>query len=414
MSSSESPRIDRRTLLKGAVALGITNTGLDRFSPVALALDGPSDALPPAEVLTELPLRDLATARGVEMGSLINIENKSAHTLLGKEFSNITDASYVWAYDLNEQPGEYDFSYVDGAFKVADKNNQKITGLHLAWGYPGKVPDHVLQNGYGPHQLEALTQHVRTLAEYGKGRVETWSAINEPIDDNGTFRQEDFWVANSPWTNGLYPDYIPQVLLAAHQADPNAMLLINNFDTHSYYNRFGNWNVRADADFNLMAQLQQDQRLVDANFDFSKLGYGTQFHIMDASIYPDEATVAWMAEQTEANLSRFKNDLGVDVYVTEMDVKIHNLPGEIDAKYDHQALIYRYGIRAALNAGVRHIDIFGANDGSHPDNWKEPTPDNGSGGRESDPTLFDSALEPKPALMAVKEEIVRLPIQAAK
>lgn len=119
----------------------------------------------------------------------------------------------------------------------------------------------------------------------------------------------------------------------------------------------GGYNVRADANYNLIAQLQQDPRLIEDNFDFSKLAIGMQTHLY-AEHYPDESAIAWKAEQTQANMERFKNDLGVDVYVTEFDVKVHNVPGDLDYKQQHQALIYRYMTRAALAAGSRYIGIW--------------------------------------------------------
>lgn len=391
--SAES-RVTRRELLAGSV-LAASGLGL-----------GPRTS----RAETDVSLREIAEPRGATVSASININHTVSHRILVEQFSDITDVTYVWSYEVNKDPDrEYNFYYPDRTAKMAADNDQTVTGLHLAWGWPGRVPDHVLQQGYGPQQIDNLLRHTEKLVEFGKGRVRVWSAINEPTGDDGAFKAEDFWVQNSSWSNGLYPDYIPLVLLKAHEVDPEATLLINNFDTQSHYNRFGGWNVRADADYYLIAQLQQDSRLLSTGFDFSKLAYGTQFHIMDASIYPDEPSIGWMAEQVQLNLERFRDGLGVEVYVTEMDVKVHNVPGDLDAKYLHQSLIYAYGVRAALAAGVRHIGIWGVMDSAHGDNWTPIGGGSGSGGPTSDPTLFDGRRHPKPAFFAVRDEIEKLP-----
>lgn len=393
-NSAES-RVTRRELLAGS-ALAASGLGLSHSTSVAE---------------TGVSLREIAESRGVTVSSAINKTNYPSLLILREQFSDVSDFSYTWAYEVNPDPDrEYDFSWPEQTAFIASRNAQSITGFHLAWGFPNRVPEHVRQQGYGPHQIENLLEHIEKLVEFGKGRVRVWSAINEPTDDDGSFKSYDFWVQNSPWSNGLYPDYIPLVLLKAHEVDPAAILLINNFDTQSHYNRFGSWNVRADADYNLLAHLQQDYRLLNSAFDFSKLAYGTQFHIVDASIYPDEPAIAWMAEQTQLNLERFTANLGVDVYVTEMDVKVHNVLGDLEAKYMHQGLVYAYGVRAALAASVKHIGIFGATDGAHRDNWTPISEELGSSGPTSDPTLFDGSNQPKPAFFAVRDEIEKLPI----
>lgn len=67
-------------------------------------------------------------------------------------------------------------------------------------------------------------------------------------------------------------------------------------------------------------------------------------------------------------MERFKTDLGVNVYITEFDVKVHGLDGDREPKLERQALIYRYMIRAALASGAcRGISFFGASGSLHVD-----------------------------------------------
>lgn len=399
--------IDRRQAIQAGAGIALGASLQGEWSVVAQDIN---------EAVGNSPLREIADDRGVTFSTYFQSFDFRADAdileVIRSEFNGIIDASYGWNFGINRSPGyPYSFRTPDERQRFAEEYNQRLMGCHLAFGWPTRIPDHVLQAGYSPEQLMVvLAEHVRTVVEHGKGKVHVWGAVNEAIDHNGNFKQGDFLVKNSPWSNGIYPDYIPVTLQAAHEADPEAILLVTDWDNDTYTDVSGNTNLKTEGHFALIANLLEDPLLRGAGFDFSKLGVGMQMHIFDAAVdYSSESVTALKAEQLQSNIARYRTELGRSVHLTEMDVKIHGLSGDLRPKYDHQAVIYRYVVRAALAAGVRNIGLFGATDSAHLDNFQQGD-GTGSGGPTSDPTLFDDNQQPKPAYFAVKEEIAKLPV----
>jgi endo-1,4-beta-xylanase len=93
-------------------------------------------------------------------------------------------------------------------------------------------------------------------------------------------------------------------------------------------------------------------------------------------------------------------DLGLSVYITEMDVPIH-MPVTA-AKLADQASVYSGVLRTCLAApNCKSLIVFGVDDG----NWSEPPAFARSGsmdaGQMRAPLLFDATFKPKPAYDAM-------------
>jgi endo-1,4-beta-xylanase len=93
-------------------------------------------------------------------------------------------------------------------------------------------------------------------------------------------------------------------------------------------------------------------------------------------------------------------DLGLNVYITEMDVPIQK--PSTAAKLTNQANIYSGVLRTCLAApNCKSLIVFGVDDGD----WNEPPAFARSGsmqvGQMTAPLLFDADFKPKPAYNAM-------------
>jgi len=100
-------------------------------------------------------------------------------------------------------------------------------------------------------------------------------------------------------------------------------------------------------------------------------------------------------------MRRFKDDLGMPVYITEMSVDASGLGATRDERFAVQAEIYRSVFQAAVESGTcRDVCIFGVSDNET--NVFESD-------EESNEFLFDDDYQRKPAYFALREELSKLP-----
>ena len=71
-----------------------------------------------------------------------------------------------------------------------------------------------------------MESHITTEVTHFKGKVYSWDVVNEPFNDDGTFRSDVFYQA-------MGQGYIADALRAASAADPNAKLYLNDYNIES-------------------------------------------------------------------------------------------------------------------------------------------------------------------------------------
>jgi endo-1,4-beta-xylanase len=116
--------------------------------------------------------------------------------------------------------------------------------------------------------------------------------VNEALNDDGTFRNDTF-------LNVLGPDYIKIAFKAAAAADPAAKLYYNDYNIESLSNK------STAARNNIVKFLQ------DAGIRIDGVGLQSHFTVGRSPTLDDQI----------ANMKAF-TDLGVDVAVTELDVRL--------------------------------------------------------------------------------------------
>ena len=100
-----------------------------------------------------------------------------------------------------------------------------IVGHALVWH--DQLPDWVFHDDKGnllgrDALLARMRDHIHTVVGRYKGKIHSWDVVNEPIDEDGTMRQ-------SLWYKIIGEDYVAKAFQFAHEADPQAQLVYNDY-----------------------------------------------------------------------------------------------------------------------------------------------------------------------------------------
>jgi endo-1,4-beta-xylanase len=276
--------------------------------------------------------------------------------ILAREYDLLVAENVMKWGALHPEPDVYNWNAAEAILSFAQKNNQVVRGHTLVWHE--QLPRWV----YGIETAEAMTaalrDHVQTVARHFAGRIVGWDVVNEAINEDGSLR-------STPFTKLLGREYIAQVFRWAHEADPNAKLYYNDFNTEGI-------NAKSDAVYELVKSLLADGVPID--------GVGFQTHV--------SADFDVNAVRMRENLERFRA-LGVDVQLTEVDVQTR---GSAPEKWQSQARVYGDLMRTCLAVKCSAFITWGFTDAY---SWRAG----------SSPLPFDSNYRPKLAFQALLEAL---------
>jgi endo-1,4-beta-xylanase len=204
--------------------------------------------------------RTLKNSFPFPIGAAVDMDRLNGSTynnVVSREFSSVTAESSMKFGAVHPSKDVFNFKKADAIVAFAKKNNMRVHGHTLIWPKDGVSPAWLLNfKGDSTAWDNLLKTHIQTVVKHFKGQVSSWDVVNEPYADNGTLK-DNIWLRN------IGPDYISKAFLYAHQADPNALLFLND-----YGQEFG--GKKMTAIMNLVANLRKCNIRID--------GLGFQMH----------------------------------------------------------------------------------------------------------------------------------------
>jgi len=319
-----------------------------------------------------------AAARPVPFGAAVYLPDLEADARLGAAVSaycqRVTPVSELKWATSRPGPDAFDFSAGDRIADFARANGLAMHGHTLVWhaGLPGWV--NALS---GAAEAEkALATHIETTMARYRDVARSWDVVNEPIPDvarRPTDRRD------SPWRALLGDGYIERAFRLAHAVDPEAQLVINEYDIeHATDTSRG----RRGAFAHLLRELVEKDVPVHA--------VGLQAHLYGGVPIDGDGLAAFVAEM---------RGLGLKVLVTELDVIDTALPapaGERDALAARQVEAF---LEAATASGpLDSITTWGLTDRFTWIKWAYERAD----GAASRPLPLDEDYRPKPMLDVIE------------
>ncbi len=359
-------------------------------SSVAAAFAGQLKYMAFANAAEKTGLKDAYKDRFL-IGAAINTAIASGRhpditEIIKRDFGSVTPENSMKWGSVRTPVGGWKWEEADHFMNFATQHQLHAVGHTLAWH--GQTPNSVFKDAKGnyiqPAELaKKMEEHITTIVGRYKGKLHAWDAVNEAIGDDNQMRKSHYF-------NILGEAFIDKAFHLAHEVDPKAHLMYNDYNIE----RAG----KREACVALLQRLQQ--RGVPVH------GVGIQAHVA-----VDGPSVA----EIEASILAF-SALGLRVHFTELDVdvlpQVWNLPvAEISTRFEYKPerdpfkagltqemsdkLSSRY--EELFKLFIKHKDkidrvtLWGVSDDA---SWLNDFPIRG---RTAYPLLFDRSHQPKDA-----------------
>ena len=341
--------------------------------------------------ITAAPAQTLREAVGKYflIGAAINDsqargDDSVATACITSQFNCLVAENCMKPKEVQPAEGQWHWQKADRFVEFAERNGITVIGHCLVWHQ--QTGDWMFcgadgQKATREQLIDRMRTHIHTIVGRYKGRIRGWDVVNETIEDDGTFRQWD-------WYNILGEDYIELAFRFAHEADPDAELYLNDFSMTV--------PAKRDAVCRLVRRLKQKGCRIDA--------IGMQSH--NGLTWPE--AVAY-----EAAIDSFAA-CGVKVMITELDMNVlpnpdqfsgaeisqnfeysdrmdpyrNGLPNDVAQRIDHQWLKF-FRIYKKHSHQISRVTLWGVTDDQ---SWMNDWPIKG---RTAYPLLFDRNYKPK-------------------
>jgi len=319
---------------------------------------------------------DADPASGSQLGS----QDPYTRTVVEQASILVAENAMKWS-TVRPTPTTYAFEEADKLVAFAAHCAQQVRGHNLCWHE--QLPGWFAATATKENARELLTQHIQTVAGRYAGRIQSWDVVNEAVhipDGRADCLRK------SPWLELIGPEYVELAFAAAAKADPQAKLTYNDYD------------IELDTPEQTAKRgqvLLLIRRLHSRGIPIQAIGI--QSHLQASGPRPGAGVVSLIREAAK---------MGLEVYITEMDVNTHSFEGGPDAQDAAVAAVYKSYLDLALaEPNVKAVLTWGITD-AH--TWlnqsKQPWALRPDGARQR-PLPFDDRFEPTPAFFAMRESL---------
>jgi endo-1,4-beta-xylanase len=342
------------------------------------------------EVTGANSLRSHAEARGLMYGTavvpqLLDVDGlaagstTNAYTLLVKNQANIVVAENAMKWGaLRPAPDTFDFTQADKLMRFAALAGQKVRGHNLCW-HEGN-PAWLKATATKENARALLVEHIQKVAGHFSGRIHSWDVVNEAVNPKDGLPDG---LRKTMWYDLLGPEYLELAYRTAATADPTAKLTYNDYD----------------IELDTPEQTTKREQVLGLVRRFKAKGVpihavGVQSHLKADGPQPGAGLVAFIREAGK---------MGLEVYITEMDVNTRKIAGGAPEQDAAVAKVYRdYPALVLAEPNVRCLLTWGITD-AH--TWlnqsKQPWSQRPDGARQR-PLPFDDELKATPAFFTLR------------
>lgn len=318
-------------------------------------------------------------------------DDPSSHDLLKKQFQVVTPENCMKPAALRPSEDQFDFDQPDRFVNFAVENQLEVVGHCLIWAKDDRTPPWFYRDGDGLASreliLKRVRQHVHTVVSRYRSRISQWDVVNEALDDGPNLLRD------SGWSRATDVEFIAEAFRAAHLADPQALLIYNDYNNEA--------PAKRERMLRLLERLLEEKVPVHAvglqghyeidgipfeNIDqtiqaVGQLGLKVVISELDIDMIPRGR---WWAEE-----GRYREEL------SKLNPYASGCPQEL---LDRQAEQYArlFAIFSKHRQVIERVSFWNLHDGQ---SWLNYFPWN----RVNYPLLFDRQLQPKSAYHAVLE-----------
>ncbi|MGW5636941.1 endo-1,4-beta-xylanase [Streptomyces sp. NPDC003832] len=259
-------------------------------------------------------MRDLAAVlpRPIRMGTALAagplLTDSAYRRTAGEEFSMLTPENDFKPQFVQPRRGVFAFAEGDTLVDFAEANRMKVHAHTLVWFEA--LPAWMRAEMTDEQRRRVMVEHIRAVAGHFRGKVAEWDVVNEPMsDEDEDYSNGNRGVRPQLWFEAMGEQYIDIAFHAAREADPHAVLYLNEYGVEED-------GPRWDALYALLVRLKERGVPID--------GVGFQDH---------EYAVG---DRTDPEVFRRKvralAELGLKARVSEADVLVDEDEEEIQAR----------------------------------------------------------------------------------
>ncbi len=364
--------MNRRSFITSLAAAAIGAPTLLK-SLAALPIESDED---PSKGHHTMTLRRAAAKRGLLYGSVL-WPDYLKNPLHAKLFETQVDIVTNTVYMSVTQPTRETW-YLDDFKTVRNfvrKEKYHMRGHPLVWHQA--LPPWVNDISSKADAESVITERIKKLVGLYPGELHSWDVVNEAIDTNS---KEKHHLTKCKWADLLGLEYLDLAFETASKADPMALLSYNDWGTED--DSEGSQQKR-DYIYELVSGMKKRGIPVSA--------FGLQSHIYHGQTYktlPD-----WIKKM---------KDLGLHIFLSELDVNDQSLPANIHERDKLVADCYTSYLTAALSVpGVEVVQNWGLSDAF---SWLETMPfSKRKDGLPVRPLPFDAHFRPTDAYYAMEK-----------
>lgn len=335
---------DRRALLFALAAAPAIARAAPAGPVLTARLDSPNTGRqgPLAPMQTEASLTGAAVLSARYFGAAVRIDqlrsDPALETAVRRDCAYLVPEIHLNWNSIEWNKGQYNFDPIDQLLDFADLHSLKVRGHTLIWN--PSTPDWAIEEMLRHKDWRLISDYFgRVMGRY-QDRIDEWEVVNEPVDTetgaNG--------LRLTAFHQAFGPTYIERALEEARARAPSARLLINEYG-FDYDNPVD--QARRETFIQLLRRLKASGVPLD--------GVGVQAHL-DLAKGPLKPQIVTEFLQRIA-------DLGLDITITEMDVKECDYQAPI-AQRDRLVAdeTKRYLDAALLQPAVRGVVTWGISD----------------------------------------------------
>ena len=317
--------IRRRTFVLGIGAFILASKIKDLNQPSQAANYANRDYA----VVGATSLRDRFATKGLLYGAAVSQRSLASDPAFADRFVQecailVPENELKWKA-LRPTPDQFNFASGDWLANFARSHGMLLRGHPLVW-HDG-MPEWFASVVDSRNAKQILQKHIATVVGHYAGQMHSWDVVNEAINPaDGRSDGLRQW----PWLQFIGSDYIEIAFRAAHEADPQALLVYN--DHHLEYDT-SEEEARRTAVLKLLERLKSR---------------GTPIHALGMQAHLRGDATRFNAKKLRDFIHNVAS-LGLKIMITEMDVTDQKLPKDIDTRDRIVAGIYEDYLAVVLD-----------------------------------------------------------------
>ncbi|MEA5593106.1 endo-1,4-beta-xylanase [Rivularia sp. UHCC 0363] len=225
---------------------------------------------------------------------------------------------------LRPTPESFDFTAADWMLNFARTHDMQFRGHTLVWHE--SLPPWFENTVNHQNAKSFLEKHIQTVVGRYRGKIHSWDVVNEAIEPRD---QLPNGLRKTPWLELLGEDYIDLAFRLAHEADPKAMLVYNDYGLD--YD-IANDEAKRNAVIQLLKRLKSK---------------GTPIHALGIQAHLNGSETNFNPQKLKDFLAQVA-DLGFKILITELDVTDKELPHDIEIRDRIIAKVYNNYLKVVL------------------------------------------------------------------